>query len=202
MSALYGLGINNLLIETSSNEIPILDGSSVEFVSEIEKAGLKEQNIKVKFLKILKEVTYELNNKFIKILPSESMVIDYTLDYKDEFIKKQKYIYEHNKENYLKICKARTFCLHEDLEKIFAMGLGKGGSLDNAIVVSGKKILNQGGLRLENEFVKHKVLDCIGDLYLSGYQLIGKVITYGGGHEMNLMLLREIFKNNSNYKVI
>ena len=124
------------------------------------------------------------------------------MSYNDEFIKKQRYVYEHFQSNYDKIYKARTFCLQKDLEKIFSLGLAKGGSLDNAIVVSGNKILNQGGLRYPNEFVKHKVLDCIGDLYLAEYPIWCKVKTFGGGHELNLCLLREIFSDKKNYEII
>ena len=111
-------------------------------------------------------------------------------------------VYEHTFENFKKIYKARTFCLHKDLEKIFSMGLAKGGSLENAIVVSGNKILNQGGLRYKDEFVKHKILDCVGDLYLAENQIWGKVTTYGGGHELNLMILKKIFKDKKNYELI
>ena len=203
MSALSGLGITNLKIETSSSEMPILDGSSKEYINKISEVGVTPQKEKQRILKIKKKIKYTQDDKYIEIEPSDNtnLLIDYTIDYKDEFIKKQKYIYEHNIENYKTIYEARTFCLHNDLEKIFSMGLAKGGSLDNAIVVSGKKILNQGGLRYPNEFVKHKILDCVGDLYLAEYQLQGKVTTYGGGHELNLMLLREIFKDSSNYEL-
>lgn len=204
MSALSGLGITNLNIKTTSSEMPILDGSSKDFVEMIIKAGITIQKKKKKILKVKKILSYEQTNKYIKISPieNEQLVIDYTIDYKDDFIKKQSLIYKHSDKNYKNIYKARTFCLHQDLEKIFSMGLAKGGSLDNAIVVSGNKILNQGGLRYENEFVKHKVLDCIGDLYLSEYSIYGKISTYGGGHELNLMLLRKIFSNQNNYDII
>ena len=204
MSALSGLGITNLTIKTDSNEMPILDGSSYEYVKKILDVGIIDQNIKQKILKIKKKVSYKSDEKYIEIEPhdDESLIIDYTIDYKDDFIKKQTLSYEHNFEEYKKIYMARTFCLHEDLEKIFSMGLAKGGSLDNAIVVSGNKILNQGGLRYSNEFVKHKILDCIGDLYLAECQIHGKLTTYGGGHELNLMILKEIFKDNQNYEFI
>ena len=204
MSALSGLEITNLTITTNSSEMPILDGSAKDFIETILDSGLREQNKNKKILKVKKKLSYSQKDKFIEIEPSKNnyLSIDYTIDYKDDFIKKQKYFYEHSFENYNQIYQARTFCLHHDLEKIFAMGLAKGGSLDNAIVVSGNKILNQGGLRYDDEFVKHKVLDCIGDLYLAQYPISGKVKTYGGGHELNLMLLREIFKDKANYEII
>jgi UDP-3-O-[3-hydroxymyristoyl] N-acetylglucosamine deacetylase len=204
MSALSGVGITNLIIITNSFEMPILDGSAKEYIDKILEAGLKDQKKNKKKLKIKKKLSYSQKDKFIEIQPSKNsfLSIDCTIDYGDDFIKKQKYLYEHSFENYNQIYKARTFCLQNDLEKIFAMGLAKGGSLDNAIVVSGNKILNQGGLRYENEFVKHKVLDCIGDLYLAEYEIQGKVITYSGGHELNLRLLRKIFEDKDNYEII
>jgi len=204
MASLSGLGITNLIIETSSSEIPILDGSAQEFVDTFKETGFINQEKKIKILKIKKKIIFSKDDKYIEILPSTSknLIIDYTINYKDELIKKQNLVYEHNQENFLNIYKARTFCLHEDLEKIFAAGLGKGGSLENAIVVSGNKILNQGGLRYKNEFVKHKILDCIGDVYLSGYQIWGKIKTLSGGHETNLMLLKEVFSDNNNYDLV
>ena len=204
MAAISGLGITNLIIKINSNEVPILDGSSKEFVDEIRNAGIIEQKKKQKILKILRKVEHKDQEKFIRISPSKkkNLSIDYTIDYKDQFIKKQNLKYTHSEENFLKIYKSRTFCLHNDLERIFSMGLAKGGSLDNAIVVSGNKILNQGGLRYTDEFVRHKTLDCIGDLYLAGCQIWGDLVTYQGGHELNLRLLREILADKRNYKII
>ena len=202
MSALSSLGITNLKIEISGSEIPILDGSAKIFLDEILKVGTLEQDANQKFIKIKKKVLYEDKEKFICINPikEKKLIIDFTIDYNDQYIKKQKLVYTHSLDNFRDIYLARTFCLQKDLEKIFSLGLGKGGSLDNAIIVSENKILNQGGLRYPNEFVKHKILDCIGDLYLAENQIWGKVETYGGGHELNLLLLREVFKNKENYE--
>jgi len=204
MSAFSGMQISNVAVETSSEEIPILDGSAKEFVDEILRIGIVDQKCPQKILEIKRKILFKKENKFIEIQPSnkKKFSINYSIDYKDAFIKKQNLKYEHSTVNYLDIYKARTFCLHKDLEKIFAMGLAKGGTLENAIVVSGKKILNQGGLRYPNEFVKHKILDCVGDLYLSEYPIFGNVRTFGGGHELNLLLLKEIFKNKKNYNII
>ena len=204
MAAISGLGITNLLIKINSNEVPILDGSSKEFVEKIKNIGIKNQKKPQKILKITKKIEYREKEKFICISPTEKkhLTIDYTIDYKDQFIKKQSLKYIHSEINFLKIYMSRTFCLHGDLERIFSMGLAKGGSLDNAIVVSGKKILNQGGLRYSDEFVRHKILDCVGDLYLAGCQIWGNLVTYQGGHELNLKLLREILSNKKNYKIL
>ncbi|RZO93172.1 MAG: UDP-3-O-[3-hydroxymyristoyl] N-acetylglucosamine deacetylase [alpha proteobacterium HIMB114] len=202
MSTFSSLGITNLKIEISGSEIPILDGSAKIFLDEILKVGTLEQDANQKFIKIKKKVLYKDKEKFICIKPikEKKLIIDFTIDYNDQFIRKQKLVYTHSPDNFRDIYLARTFCLQNDLEKIFSLGLGKGGSLDNAIIVSEKKILNQGGLRYPNEFVKHKILDCIGDLYLAENQIWGKVETYGGGHELNLLLLREVFKNKENYE--
>lgn len=204
MSALSGLGITNLSIQISSDEVPILDGSAKEFYEKILEIGLVNQKVPQKIINIKKKIMYKENGKFIQIEPNnhKKLIVDCTIDFKDEFVKKQHFKYEHSFENYKDIYKARTFCFHKDLEKIFAMGLAKGGSLDNAIVVSGNKILNQGGLRYKNEFVKHKILDCIGDLYLAEFQIYGNVKSFGGGHELNLMLLKEIFRSKDNFELI
>jgi UDP-3-O-[3-hydroxymyristoyl] N-acetylglucosamine deacetylase len=200
MSALSGLGITNLRINISGNEIPILDGSSKDFVKKILETGIVEQSKKSKVIIIKKKIKFYKDNKSISIEPNlvnDSLIIDCEINFNDELIKKQRMVYEHSFENYLQIYDARTFCLQEDLDRIFAMGLGKGGSLDNAIIVSGKKVLNQGGLRYPNEFVRHKILDCVGDIYLSGYKIVGKIKSYQSGHEMNFLLLKELFKNKN-----
>lgn len=204
MAAISGLGISNLIIKINSNEVPILDGSSKEFVDQIKIAGISKQKKFQKVIKILNKVEYKDEEKYIYISPSKNknLNIDYTIDYKNHFIKKQNLKYIHNEINFLKIYMSRTFCLHNDLQKIFAMGLAKGGSLDNAIVVSENKILNQGGLRYPDEFVRHKILDCIGDLYLAGYQIWGNLVSYQGGHELNLKLLREILSDKKNYQIV
>ena len=204
MSSLSGSSIDNLEIKTNSNEMPILDGSAKDYIDKIFECGLCENNDFRKHLKVKKKVVLEEKNKFITIEPinEKKLIIDYTIKYNDEFIKKQNLYYEHSEENFKKIYNARTFCLHQDLEKIFSMGLARGGSLDNAIVVSGQKILNQGGLRYKDEFVRHKILDCIGDLYLAEYPIWGKVTVHGGGHELNLKILQKLFKDRSNYKII
>lgn len=204
MAAISGLGITNIIIKINSVEVPILDGSSKEFVEQIKYSGILDQKKTQKILKIKKKVEYKNGDKYICISPSKSknLKIDYTINYQDQLIKKQTLKYTHSVKNFLEIYMSRTFCLQDDLERIFAMGLAKGGSLDNAIVVSGKKVLNQGGLRYPDEFVRHKVLDCIGDLYLAGYQIWGDLVSYQGGHELNLNLLREILGNEKNYEII
>ena len=203
MFAFYALGITNVLIEVNGDEIPILDGSSIIFINEIKKIGVKKQNKEVQKLKIFSNYQIKDKNKFIRFIPSQDLKlkIEYILDYNDNLIRKQKKIINDIKKNYLDVAKARTFCHQDDLEKIFAMGLAKGGSLDNAIVISGSKVLNQEGLRYKDEFVRHKILDCVGDLYLSEFFLSGKIFCKGGGHELTSRLLKKIFSNKNNYSL-
>jgi len=204
MFSLYVLGITNLLIEISGPEIPIMDGSSKIFIEEILNTGLLNQKSKVSHLIIKKTFEVGDKNRFIRYEPTNtaSLEIDYTLEYKDQFIKKQNFRSKNVRKNFLDISHTRTFCHQEDLEKIFAMGLAKGGSLDNAIIISGNKILNQGGLRCKNEFVKHKTLDCLGDLYLSNYFINGKITCNQGGHELTACLIKKIFESSKNYSII
>ena len=201
MFSFYSLGITNLLIEINGPEIPIMDGSSKIFIDEILNNGLLNQKSKVSNLIIKKTFEVGDKNRFIRYEPTQtsSLEMDYTLEYKDQFIKKQNFRSKDVRKNVLNIAYTRTFCHQEDLEKIFAMGLARGGSLDNAIIISGNKILNQGGLRCKNEFVKHKTLDCLGDLYLSNYFINGKITCNQGGHELTGSLLKKIFKDKKNY---
>jgi len=201
MFALYALKITNVIIEVDGPEIPILDGSSLLFIQKIITSGLNEQKTEIQELEIKNSVEIIEQNKFIKYEPNQNkyLEIDYTLDYKDQLIKKQRKVVKNVQNNYKEIFNARTFCHQEDLEKIFAMGLAKGGSLDNAIVISGKKILNQEGLRYKDEFVRHKILDCAGDLYLSGFFLKGKITCNQGGHELTNKLLQKIFSDSNNF---
>ena len=201
MFSFYSLGITNLLVEINGPEIPIMDGSAKIFIDEILKSGLLAQDQKIKKIKILKTFEIRDHQKFIKYEPTNKdfLEIDYSLNYQDQCIKKQNFLLKNAQKNSLEVAHCRTFCHQEDLEKIFAMGLAKGGSLDNAIVISGNKILNQGGLRCKNEFVRHKVLDCLGDLYLSGYFINGKITCNQGGHELTANLIKKIFENKKNY---
>jgi UDP-3-O-[3-hydroxymyristoyl] N-acetylglucosamine deacetylase len=203
MFALYALEITNVTIEVDGPEIPILDGSSLLFIQELITSGISEQKTEMPELIINNSVEVVEQNKFIKYEPNQNkyLEIDYTLDYKDQLIKKQRKVVKNIQNSYKEIYNARTFCHQEDLEKIFAMGLAKGGSLDNAIVISGKKVLNQEGLRYKDEFVRHKILDCAGDLYLSGFFIKGKITCNQGGHELTNKLLQKILSNPKNYTI-
>ena len=203
MGALFGLGIDNALIEIDNDEVPILDGSAKEFIEAIVETGLKISDAPIKIIKINKKVTLNDGERFISIEPSKlSLDIDYELKYKNEIIGNQRNKVNLYEDNLTDIFNSRTFCLYEDIENIKSKGLAKGGSLDNAIVVNSDKILNAEGLRNSKEFVNHKILDCIGDLYTSGYRIIGSVICSQGGHYLTNQLLKKLFENKENFSII
>ncbi len=203
MAAFLGLGIDNAIVELDSQEVPILDGSAKDFVKILKKAGLKESDIPIKLIKINNLIEYQEGNKYISLDKSNTTLeIEFEINYKNKFIQKQT-----NKVNVFEdklddIFNSRTFCLYEDIEKLKKLGLGKGGSLENVIVVQDDKILNESGLRNQNEFVNHKILDCMGDLYLVGYRLIGSLKCRNGGHSLTNKLLRKIFSDNKNYSLL
>ena len=203
MGALYGLGIDNATIEINSQEVPIMDGSAKNFVDEFLNVGFEFSNVPIKIIKITNNITVRNGSKFISIDKSNvSLEIDFEIKYSNSLIGNQKNklnIYESDLSD---IYNSRTFCLYEDIEKLREMGLAKGGNLKNAIVVKNNEILNEDGLRNNLEFVNHKILDCMGDLYLSGYKIIGKVVCSQGGHKLTNQLLREVFQNKENFSII
>ena len=203
MGALYGLGVDNALIEIDNQEVPILDGSAKIFVEEISKIGIKNSDASIKIIKIDQKIEFNDGNKSISIEPSKiSLDIDFELKYENDFIGTQRNLVKVFETDLTDIYNSRTFCLFEDVEKLKEMGLAKGGTLDNAIVVKNNEILNEKGLRNEKEFVNHKILDCMGDLYLAGYKIIGKLICSRGGHKLTNQLLRKVFQNDKNFSLI
>ena len=203
MAAFYGLGIDNAIVELNSQEVPILDGSAKQFVKLIKEAGFKVSDTPIKLIKINKKIQVEDGNKFISIDKSNvALEIDFEIKYENKIIKSQRNkvnVYEDKLDD---IYNSRTFCLFKDIEKLKKLGLGKGGSLENAIVVNDDKIMNQNGLRNQLEFVNHKILDCIGDLYLSGYKIVGSLVCSQGGHSLTNKLLKKIFSDNKNYSLL
>ncbi len=203
MGALYGVGIDNALIELDSQEVPILDGSAKLFVESIYNAGIKSSDQPIKIIKINKNIKIEDGNRFISIEKSNvSGDIEFEIKYNNELINIQKNKINIFEDSLNEIFCSRTFCLFEDIEKLKKLNLGKGGSLENAIVVKDKKILNDEGLRNNLEFVNHKILDCMGDLFLSGYKIIGNIKCSQGGHNLTNQLLRKVFSDNDNYSLI
>ena len=203
MGALFGLGVDNVLVEIDNEEVPILDGSAKVFVEKIISSGFKSSETPIKIIKILKDVKFEDGNRFISIKPSTlNLSIDYELKYNNPIIGTQKNKIKVFEDNLNDIFNSRTFCLFEDIEMIKKNGLAKGGSLENAIVVKDSEILNKEGLRNNKEFVNHKILDCIGDLFTSGYRIVGNVFCSQGGHYMTNQLLRKVFENKNNFSII
>jgi len=203
MGALYGLGIDNVLVEINNQEVPILDGSAILFVEAISKVGIKSSDTPIKVIKILKKIEFIDGKKTISIEPSKiSLDIDFELKYENDFIGTQRNLINVFESDLTDIYNSRTFCLFEDVEKLREMGLAKGGSLDNAMVVKDNKLLNEKGLRNKKEFVNHKILDCMGDLYLTGYKIIGKITCSQGGHKLTNQLLRKVFEKKENFSLL
>ena len=203
MAALCGLGVDNLLIELNSEELPIMDGSAKNFVEVINSVGFKISDQPIRIIKIDKKKSYRDGEKFITFEPNKiSLEIDFEIKYKQNSILNQR----NNKNIYMDdltdIFNSRTFCLFEDVEKLKKMGLAQGGSLDNAIVLKGNTILNTEKLRNANEFVNHKILDCLGDIYLAGYRMVGKITSSQGGHNVTNQGLRDLLSNNENFSII
>jgi UDP-3-O-[3-hydroxymyristoyl] N-acetylglucosamine deacetylase len=203
MGALFGLGIDNALIEIDNEEVPILDGSAKEFIEKIISSGLVVSESPIKIIKINKEIKFIDGERFISIEPSTlSLDIDFELKFKNPIIGNQKNKVKVFEDDLTDVYNSRTFCLYEDIELIKKKGLAKGGSLQNAIVVKDDEILNPEGLRNDKEFVNHKILDCIGDLYTSGYRVIAKIKCSQGGHYLTNQLLRKVFENKDNFSIL
>ncbi len=203
LAALYLTKINNITIEIDNEEVPILDGSSKDFINILDEAKTIKQNKKIKYLQVLNKFEYEDKSRKISLEPSEFFEVEFELDYDNELIGKQKNKINFSSDNFQNIVESRTFCLFEDIKKIKNNGYAKGGSLDNAIVVDENKILNEGGLRNKKEFVNHKILDLVGDFALSGFNILGSVKCFKGGHELSNLFLRELLeKNKQNFKII
>jgi UDP-3-O-[3-hydroxymyristoyl] N-acetylglucosamine deacetylase len=194
LAALYIVGIDNAIIEIDNEEVPIMDGSSRDFINAFEKNDLVNQTKKRKYLKISSKIELTDGKRRISIEPNDlSLEVNFQLNYKNKIIGKQKNTIDFQADNLDEVSSSRTFCLFEDIEKIKKFGLAKGGSLENAVVVDDEKVLNKEGLRNDKEFVNHKILDLAGDFLLSGYRIIGKVNCHQGGHELTNLLLRKIF---------
>ena len=203
MGAFYGLGIDNAIVELNSQEVPIMDGSAKKFVELITQAGIKTSEAPIKIIKVDKQIEIKEGDKSILFNKSNvTLDIDFEIKYQNEFIKSQRNKVSIFEDDLTNIYNSRTFCLFEDVEKLKKMGLGKGGSLENALVVKNNSLINAEGLRNKKEFVNHKILDCMGDLYLSGYKMIGTLICSQGGHNLTNKLLRKLFSDQKNYSLI
>tara|TARA_Y100000816_G_C26095682_1_gene579795 strand:+ start:1605 stop:2531 length:927 start_codon:yes stop_codon:yes gene_type:complete len=203
MAAFYLCGIDNLVVNIDGPEVPIMDGSAKDFVEKIQSCGLRSLNKKRKYLKIIKKTEINLGSKSISIEPSDdTFEIKFTLTYDNPLIKTQINKTNFKEKNLKDIYTARTFCLYEDIEKVKSSGLGKGGTLENAIVVKGNKVMNEGGLRSKDEFVNHKILDLAGDFMLAGIRVIGNLECVHGGHSLTNDFLRKILSDKRNFTIV
>ncbi|KNH10149.1 UDP-3-O-[3-hydroxymyristoyl] N-acetylglucosamine deacetylase [Candidatus Burkholderia brachyanthoides] len=205
MSACAGLGIDNLYVDVTAEEIPIMDGSAASFVFLIQSAGVEEQNAAKKFIKVTKSVEVRDGDKFARLDPYFGFKLSFTIDFRHPAVDKtgQALEVDFASTSYVRdIARARTFGFAHEVEMMRELGLARGGSMDNAIVLDGYRILNNDGLRYDDEFVKHKMLDAIGDLYVVGHPLLASYKAYKGGHAMNNMLLRELLKNEDAYEIV
>ncbi len=202
LASLYLVGIDNVLIEINTEELPIMDGSAKYFLDVFKKSEIKILSKKRKFLKVTNKIELEDGVKKISLEPNdETLEIEFQLNYENKIIGNQKNIVNINNDDLEPISQSRTFCLFEDIEKIKKIGLAKGGSLNNAIVVDKNKVLNKEGLRNNKEFVNHKILDLVGDFALSNTRILGKVKCFQGGHLLTNMFLRKLFQNPRNYSL-
>jgi UDP-3-O-[3-hydroxymyristoyl] N-acetylglucosamine deacetylase len=205
LSALAGLGIDNAYIDLSSEEVPIMDGSAGPFVFLIQSAGIEEQNAPKRFIRITKTIQVAEGDKWARFEPFEGFKVGFTIDFKHPAFKKSTANAEidFSSTSFVKeISRARTFGFMKDLEYMRDRNLALGGSLDNAIVLDDYRVINEDGLRYENEFVKHKILDAIGDLYLMGHSIIGAYFAYKSGHGLNNMLLRALIADPSAWEEV
>lgn len=204
MAALYILGVDNARIEVTNPETPIMDGSAKVFYEQLKNVPLKELPAKRKYLKVLREVEFA-DDKGAKVIlqPSDKLHIHFTIDFPSKIVGHQEFEEDINEAVFAqKIAPARTFCEKYQVDYLRSIGLIKGGSLENAVVLDGEKILNEGGFRVENEAVNHKVLDCIGDMFTSGYRLLADVTAEKSGHFHNNEILKKLFADTHNYQIV
>ena len=202
MATFYIEEIDNVLVEVDASEVPIMDGSAFDFVEAIRSVGTQEQNYSKKFIKVLKKVEIKDGPKYMSIEPlTKDLIIDFELVYKNPLIRTRRKEFKLSNGDLTSIYDSRTFCLYEDIDQIKSQGLAKGGSLENAIVVWKNKILNEDGLRYRDEFVSHKILDCLGDLMLSGHRIFGHIKTSQGGHQLTNAFLKKFLLDTSNWEL-
>ncbi|MBT3982986.1 MAG: UDP-3-O-acyl-N-acetylglucosamine deacetylase [Bacteriovoracaceae bacterium] len=203
LATLYGFGINNVLCEVDGPEVPIMDGSGASFVFILKETGVKNLNKTKKFMVILEPIRVELEDKWAMIEPSQKLIIDSTIVFPHPKIKTQREIFDFSCENFINdISRARTFCLLRDVDMLKRRGLIKGGSLDNAVVLDDFNVMNAEGLRFQNELVRHKILDTLGDLSLLGHEIAGKVTTFKSGHNLHNLLCKKILEQTSAYQIV
>jgi len=203
LSAIYAYGIDNIRVIVDADEVPVMDGSSASFCMLLDEAGIKELSEPKRVMRIKKEVEVKEGDKYVKLSPSPDLQYDFTIKFPHPVIKHQEFVLKFTKESYKKeISRARTFGFLHEVQYLRSKGLALGGSLENAIVLDEKKILNPEGLRFSDEFVRHKILDAIGDMSLIGMNFIGNYEAMAGSHDLNHKLTLELLKNRENYEVV
>lgn len=203
LSVFYGLGINNVYCEIDGPEVPIMDGSGASFVFLLKETGISTLNKSKKFLVVLEPVKVQVGDKWAMIEPSSKLIIDSTIVFTHPVIKTQKKSFEFSCENFInEISRARTFGMLKDVDMLKRKGLAKGGSLDNAIVLDDFKVINNDGLRFRDEFIRHKILDTIGDISLLGHEIAGKVTTYKSGHNLHNLLCKKLLETEGAYQLV
>lgn len=203
LSAINAYGIDNIRIVLDANEIPVMDGSSIGFCMMLDEAGIKELDSDKKVMIIKKKIEVKSDNKFVSFEPCNNLVFDYCIKFSNHLIGTQSYYFEFSKKNYIQdIARARTFGFLKDVQMLRSKGLALGGSLDNSVVIDDNRILNPEGLRFENEFVRHKILDAIGDMAFLGMPILGKYTAFAGSHHLNHLLTVEILKDSKNYEIV
>ncbi|MCZ6840201.1 MAG: UDP-3-O-acyl-N-acetylglucosamine deacetylase [Alphaproteobacteria bacterium] len=201
MAALCGCGIDNLYVEVEGSELPIMDGSAAPFVFLIECAGIVEQDAPRRVIEILKPVRVEDEDRQVELLPGDGFSVDFEIEFESDAIGRQDMSVDLVNGTFKgELSRARTFGFIEEVDQLRAMGLALGGSLDNAVVVSGNEVLNEDGLRYENEFVRHKILDCVGDLYLAGAPIIGHFKGHRSGHALNHSIVRSLLADQGSWR--
>ena len=201
LAALYIADIESAIIEINNEEVPIMDGSAKQFLNVLKKTKTKQINKKIEYLKITEKIELKDGVRKIEITPKNSFEVDFELQYENQVIANQRNLVNFQTDNLLAVEEARTFCLYEDIQKIKKMGLAKGGTLENAVVVNENEVINYEGLRNEKEFVNHKILDLAGDFSLSGYKILGSVYCFQGGHQLTNLFLHKLLKSTKNYKI-
>jgi UDP-3-O-[3-hydroxymyristoyl] N-acetylglucosamine deacetylase len=203
LSAIYAYGIDNLRIVLDNDEIPILDGSSSGYCMLIDEVGIQEQDKPKKAIRVKKEVSIEMGNKIVKLKPSNHIIYDFSINFEHPVIGEQHFRFDYSIEDYKEnISRARTFGFLHEVQYLRSVGLALGGSLENAIVLDDQKILNPDGLRYDDEFVRHKILDAIGDMCLLGYTMIGEYQAIAGSHHLNHLLTKKLLEDPANYEII
>ena len=203
LSAVYAYGIDNIRIIVDADEIPVMDGSSASFCMLLDEAEVVEQSALKQVMRIKKEVEIKEGDKYVKLSPSNDLRYDFTIKFKHPVIDRQNYCFHFSKENYKsEISRARTFGFLHEVQYLRSKGLALGGSLENAVVLDDKKVLNSEGLRYTNEFVRHKILDAIGDMSLLGLNFIGNYEAFAGSHDLNHKLTLALLKEPENYEVV